>query len=91
MAENAHTPADPNDTGLVILRLLDKQGRLETEIGRLRAENAEMREALKPFAEADGDLEGVDRADIWEHPAALIITIGDLRAARAAIARATTP
>ena len=45
--------------------------------------------ALKPFADAiegrcDDDL-GLDDKDIWEHDIAENITMGDLRAARAAI------
>lgn len=47
-----------------------------------------LREVLKPFAEAAGDLETTDRDnyDIWEAPCAMNITYGHLRAARAAIA-----
>ena len=43
--------------------------------------------ALKPFADAAEDLDDTDadRYAIWEHGASMNITIGDLRAARAAV------
>jgi len=47
---------------------------------------SETREALEAFARAAENLDDAtpDRADIWEHPAAMCITAGDLRkAARA--------
>lgn len=45
-----------------------------------------MDEALEPFAEAADDLDdnAQDQHDIWEHPASMNITIGNLRAARRA-------
>lgn len=47
---------------------------------------AELQAALAPFAEAskDFDAECLDQWDIWEHPAALNITVGDLRRALSA-------
>lgn len=47
---------------------------------------AELETALAPFAEAskDFDAECLDQWDIWEHPAALNITVGDLRRALSA-------
>lgn len=47
--------------------------------------------ALKPFAEADDLEDAQDRWNIWEHPAAMNITIGHLRAARAALIQAPEP
>ena len=48
---------------------------------RLRAENEKLRAALKPFADAADDIEHGDKDsyNLWEHPAAMWITIGDLR------------
>jgi hypothetical protein len=47
---------------------------------------AELKAALKPFADAADDLEDEHiGGNIWESPAAMDITAGDLRAARAAM------
>ncbi len=52
-----------------------------------RAGLEEMRELLKPFAEAADDLDDKhrDASPIWEAPAAMSIDAGDLRRAQAAI------
>lgn len=44
--------------------------------------------ALRPFAEAAENLDesDLDRYSIWEHPAAMCITVGNLRAAKKALA-----
>lgn len=46
-------------------------------------------EALRPFAKAlddwGDDKTHPDTGDLWEHPAAMLITVGDLRGARAAL------
>ena len=58
------------------------------EITSLREENARLREALKPFAEAfesDYAEQEEDHWDLWESAAASILTYGHLRAAAAAI------
>lgn len=45
-----------------------------------------LRDALKPFADAVGDLHGQRDTDhIWESPAAMNITVGNLRHARSVI------
>ena len=46
---------------------------------------AKVEAALKPFAEADDLEDAQDCWNIWEHPAAMNITIGNLRAAKAAL------
>ncbi len=55
----------------------------------MRASNAAIIEALAPFVDAlddwGDDTAYLDRSNIWEHPVALGITIGDLRAARKAL------
>ena len=71
-------------------RPLSWEDRLEAadEITRLREENARLREALKPFAEAfesDYAEQEEDHWDLWESAAASILTYGHLRAAKAAI------
>lgn len=53
----------------------------------LQEENEALRAGLEPFAKAlaDGgdDESQPDDRDIWEHPIAMLITLGDLRRARA--------
>jgi hypothetical protein len=60
--------------------------RWREEVLMLRAENDRLREALKPFADAadqyDPD-EGDDANEAWS----IDVTIGDLRRARAALAK----
>ena len=55
----------------------------------IEADNARLRDALEPFAAASNDIDDTmrDSSDIWEHPAAICITAGDMRRARAALAR----
>lgn len=56
-------------------------------IAAIGKERDGLREALKPFALAADDLDDQhgERSDIWEAPAAMSITAGNLRAARAAL------
>ena len=50
---------------------------------------AALEEALEPFAEAANNLDDEpDGAELWEHPAAIVLTAGDLRKAAAALAKA---
>lgn len=43
----------------------------------------ELKEALRPFAEAAGEYpETKDSSELWEHPAAMDITMGHLRTAQ---------
>lgn len=51
------------------------------------AEIVRLRAALKPFADAVEDLDDnhTDDGDLWESPAAMNITAGDLRCARAVL------
>jgi hypothetical protein len=53
----------------------------------LMAERDRLRDALRPFAEAADDLDEdhIDKWEIWESPAAMSLTAGDLRKARAAL------
>ena len=59
----------------------------DEEIAALRAENARLREALKPFADAAESLadDDKDQWDLWESPAAMGLTVKNLRDARAAL------
>lgn len=70
-----------------MVRLGTKQGE-SAELWNTRVSST-LREALEPFAKAYED-EGdgpwhEDGHNLWEHPAALDLTVGDLRRARAAI------
>jgi hypothetical protein len=60
-----------------------------TRIEQLLNRVERQREALKPFAAAYEDCcdgEGFEnRHSLWEHPAAMDLTVGDLRTARAAL------
>lgn len=48
---------------------------------------AELEGALEPFAEAADNLDDeADGAELWEHPAAIVLTAGHLRKAAAALA-----
>jgi hypothetical protein len=83
-------PLTEADIGNVLLTLLTYIGSdarlLERVICQLRRERDEAREALKPFADAADSLgeDHDDGADIWESPAAMCVTAGDLRRARKA-------
>lgn len=59
--------------------------RAEAALAKVQAENAEVVGALLPFVEAALCLDNPqpDHMEIWEHPAAMCITAGDLRRARA--------
>ena len=60
-----------------------------TALRQLMAENQRLKKALKPFSQSieewGDDLGQPDRWDVWEHPIAIGVTIGDFRQARAAI------
>jgi hypothetical protein len=66
----------------------DNIGALLDTIASLRSKLEEAEGALEPFAEACDDLDESDKDKwhIWEHPAALNISIADLRAARRTLA-----
>ena len=57
------------------------------ELRALREQNEKMREALKPFAKSSKELDEEDenRWSVWEHPIAMTVTVGDFRAAGAAL------
>jgi hypothetical protein len=63
-------------------------GRFLRELGKAPSTHDEL-EALKPFAQAADDLDESDRdeAHLWEHPAAMNITVGNLRRAAALVKR----
>lgn len=71
-----------------IITLGQELGATQVERDSLRAKLAKAREALKPFAEASGNLDDDfrDKSDIWEHSSAMSITGGDLRRARSILA-----
>lgn len=78
-----------------LCRVRAAAGRADVALGELEAERdaalarAERLEAaLRPFAEAADNLEGDehDSRHLWESPEAMMLTAGDLRAARAVIA-----
>ena len=59
---------------------------LTLENNRLRAENARLREALKPFAdEANSVANDLNGGKSNAAPYLITVTLGDLRAARAAM------
>ena len=59
----------------------------DEEIAALRAENARLSAAMKPFADAAENLDDSDKDhwDLWAHQAAMDLTVGCLREARAAL------
>jgi hypothetical protein len=65
---------------LVRLPIQEYKAELRARIAELEAENAKLRAALKPFADAADHWIGPDEASIVGGPC----TLGDLRAARAA-------
>ena len=76
------------DTDEAIARVAD--GPNDLEIARLISCAPELVEALEVFAEAADDLDDDhrDHQDIWEAAAAMSITAGHLRTARAVLAKA---
>ncbi|CDP50667.1 hypothetical protein [Devosia sp. DBB001] len=56
-------------------------------IEALEAENARLREALTPFAEASAGIDDSCHPDweMWEHPAAMNVFVRDFRRARSAL------
>ena len=48
-------------------------------VANAEAEVTYLQAAIKPFADAAGELEDDDHGSIWEHPAAMCITANDLR------------
>ena len=70
----------PEDVSRAFVRCADEVSAQSAEIARLR-------EALKPFADVVDDLDDdhTDDGKLWESPAAMGITAGDLRRARATL------
>ena len=83
--ETLLTALAAKDAELAVLRA--ELNDCASEIHELRAQLAEARKALEPFADAADDLEDdhKDTSSIWECPAAVNIDAGHLRAARRAL------
>lgn len=95
--EAVHLIYDPANDGKTLREIRRKlrqlaASRTDPPKTALDEEVERLREALKPFADAADDLLVAhrDNGEIWETSAAMSITAGDLRRARAALAYHTT-